>query len=188
MGSKLMKDQSIEGKLSPFLQRQRIQKALPYLHGSILDIGCGNGALADHCNPKNYLGFDISAEVLQIATNLHPLYTFTSELPTGKEFDRIIMLAVIEHITDPIMILTKLMFLLKDDGKIIITTPSPNSDWIHSLGSKLKLFSQEAHDQHQELFDYPKFSALLDNTPLEIIEHRKFLFLLNQIFILKKKA
>jgi len=51
------------------IQKQIIKKYSHSLQNkSILDLGCGNGALLEFCTPKNYIGIDFSKEML----NLHP--------------------------------------------------------------------------------------------------------------------
>jgi malonyl-CoA O-methyltransferase len=51
------------------IQKQIIKQYAPLLENrSILDLGCGNGALLEFCHPSQYIGIDFSKEML----NLHP--------------------------------------------------------------------------------------------------------------------
>jgi len=43
-----MADQA-DGFLSPFLRKKRIEMALPFIKGRVIDIGCGVGKLAIIC-------------------------------------------------------------------------------------------------------------------------------------------
>ena len=53
-----------------FIQKKIILEVAKYLDNkSILDLGCGNGALLEFVKPKNYIGIDFSEEMLK----LHPL-------------------------------------------------------------------------------------------------------------------
>jgi malonyl-CoA O-methyltransferase len=56
-----------EYKKLNFIQKKIIKKVVPLLHNrSILDLGCGNGALLEFVTPKNYIGIDFSNEMLKI--------------------------------------------------------------------------------------------------------------------------
>jgi malonyl-CoA O-methyltransferase len=56
-----------EYKKLNFIQKKIIKKVVPLLHNrSILDLGCGNGALLEFVTPKNYIGIDFSDEMLKI--------------------------------------------------------------------------------------------------------------------------
>lgn len=181
-----MSNQSSEGILSPFLQNLRIREVKKHLAGQILDIGCGNGALAHFCEPKNYLGFDICAEVIGIAKETHPSYKFTTKFPMGKRFNTIVLLAVIEHINKPFFFLNTIGNLLENNGKIIITTPHPGFGCIHTLGSKIQIFSSEANEEHQELINLEKMAVFIENSNLRIVKYHRFMLFANQLFILEK--
>src|SRR3546814_16456060 len=97
-----MADQGSEGRLSPFLRRQRFQAAKPFLKGRALDFGCGSGGLAALIDSERYLGVEIDPESLREAQKTYPNHSFQDTLPNDVEkFDTIISLAVIEHVSDP---------------------------------------------------------------------------------------
>jgi len=52
-----MADQT-DGFLSPFLRKKRIEMALPFIKGRVIDIGCGVGKLAKYVEAENYVGID----------------------------------------------------------------------------------------------------------------------------------
>ena len=106
--------QSEEGILSPFLAKKRMSKVLPFLKGSVLDYGCGVGNLAEIVD-KDYVGFDIDNESLSIAKQRYPKKIFISELPSEQKYDTIIMLAVIEHLDNP---LNELKILIKNQSDL----------------------------------------------------------------------
>jgi 2-polyprenyl-3-methyl-5-hydroxy-6-metoxy-1,4-benzoquinol methylase len=182
-----MPDQA-SGILSPWLRKHRIKAVKPYLQGKILDYGCGIGTLADICSDKAYMGVDIDEESIRIATGKHPGLTFSTELPGDELFDIIVMLAVIEHIKEPVELLEKISSLLKPDGKILLTTPRPCVERIHRFGSRIGLFSNEACQEHETLFDRAGMNNILEKTGLTLLHYKCFLFGANQLFVVGHKT
>src|SRR5436305_402192 len=139
-----MADQ-LTGLLSPFLRSRRIAAARPFLgSGNLLDIGCGTGELARDVDPAQYLGIDQDEDSIAIARKEFPAHRFLSLTefsfaPTENQFDRIIGLAVIEHVDSPQQWLSWLRSLLKSDGRVILTTPHPSMRSIHQLGARIGL-------------------------------------------------
>jgi 2-polyprenyl-3-methyl-5-hydroxy-6-metoxy-1,4-benzoquinol methylase len=160
----------------------------PHLRGRVLDFGCGVGALAAHCSPDGYLGVDIDEESLGAARRNHPGFRFEKELPSGGEFDAIVLLAVIEHIPDPVGLLRRLKTLLHPGGSILLTTPNPWVEGVHAFGARLGLFSQEAGEQHERLYDAAAMLALAGESGLAVREERRFLLGANQLFVLIPSA
>jgi 2-polyprenyl-3-methyl-5-hydroxy-6-metoxy-1,4-benzoquinol methylase len=171
------------GILSPWLRKRRINAVKPYLQGKILDFGCGVGVLAGICGNENYTGVDIDEESVKIAKASYPDLEFTCKLPEDEQFDVVVMMAIIEHIDDPIELLKKFSALLKPNGKIVLTTPHPSVEAIHTFGSKIKLFSSNAAEEHENLFDRKSMNNSLEKAGLNLLHYKRFLFGANQLFI-----
>ena len=181
-----MADQGTEGLLSPWLRRKRIAAALPHLRGNVLDVGCGSGALAEHVPANSYTGVDIDRDSLAIANAVYPDHEFRDTLPGADAgFDTIVSLAVIEHVPDPAGFLASLAKRLRSgpDSRIVITTPRPSVDWIHTLGSAIGLFSGHANEEHEELLDQPELERVAKDSGLELALYERFLFNANQLAI-----
>lgn len=185
-----MADQGSEGLLSPWLRKQRINAALPYLKGKVLDLGCGSGAMAKHINSANYVGVEIDDYSLSEARRLYPDHKFVAGTQeTGEEeFNTVISLAVIEHVSAPDQFLAELASkLVADDAsRIVITTPHPAVDWVHDLGASVGLFSKHANEEHEELLDHDLLESVGNKAGLVLEEYRRFLFGGNQIAVYKK--
>ena len=99
----------------------------------ILDLGCGNGFLANYLikNGFNVYGTDASLEGITIAKNANPDRFFLQDLSIGKlpielqqfQFDTIISTEVIEHLYDPGGFIDFCKTLLPNGGELIISTP-----------------------------------------------------------------
>lgn len=184
-----MADQ-VAGFLSPFLRKIRIKQALPYIRVPILDFGCGVGVLAGQVGQDRYVGVDTDEEVLKQAVATYPLATFYptqefSAIPT--KFLSITLLAVIEHLDDPHIVFRQLYDMLDSDGVIIVTTPHPQWMWLHGMMALVGLCSKEARDDHKQCIDYGYMEKLCDDLRMELVVCRRFLWGMNQLFVLKKR-
>lgn len=175
--------------LSSFLQRQRLKIALPYINDQILDLGCGFAEITDLVPPHNYVGIDGHPKIVEWLKINHPEYEFYrydldhDQLLLERQFDTIMMLAVIEHLKYPDNLLSQIPDLLKDDGLLIATTPTPVGDIVHQIGARIGLFSKHAMEQHEIIFTHQSMEPYLSRNGLIIKEYRPFLFGTNQLFL-----
>ena len=95
----------------------------------ILECGCGMGYLTYslHQEGFNVIGLDISRNAIHEAIkNFGEIYVCANVFEYAKEhrgaYDRIILTQVIEHVEDPVEWLKTLLLMLKNDGKIILST------------------------------------------------------------------
>lgn len=176
-----------DGLLSPWLSKQRIKIVRPYMKGRVLDYGCGAGALAEISDPDIYLGVDIDEESLKNARKRYLTFRFEKEIPKNEKFDTILLLAVIEHIKDPETFLKEVKQVLMPGGQIILTTPHPLMEKIHFWGSKIRLFSAYANEEHKGLLDYEGLKKKATRAGLIIYDYKRFLLGANQLFILTRQ-
>jgi SAM-dependent methyltransferase len=96
---------------------------------SVLDIGCATGALLDFLRQRLWrvTGVEISpgAEYAQRERNLDVRSTPLEEcnFPDGS-FDAVLASHLIEHLNDPRSFLNEVYRVLKDTGRVFITTPN----------------------------------------------------------------
>lgn len=181
-----MADQGSEGLLSPFLRERRFAAARPFISGRVLDVGCGTGRLTKYSTPGNYFGVEQDAESLREARASNPGYTFYDQLPPASEkFDTIVALAVIEHTPSPELFLQGLACRLasKSASRIVISTPHPTMDFIHTLGSKLGIFSAHASEEHETLLDKRALKRCGFQANLSLGVYRRFLLGANQLCV-----
>lgn len=125
-------------------------------NGTILDLGCGNGALVNVLLKKgfNAYGTDASPEGIQIASALLPdrfalQDLSTDELPSqfsNLRFDTIISTEVIEHLYDPRKFIefSKNILIKNGGGQLILSTP------YHGYIKNLLLALTGKWDQHAD--------------------------------------
>jgi len=183
--------------LTPFLQEMRIRKVRRHVKGDLLDVGCGSGALLACIDPNSvYIGIDLNDKNLSDLKQEFPQYDFLKiNVENGlnlnlfkntKCFDTITMIALIEHISDPHLLLSDSYNLLNTRGKLVITTPSPFGDKIHKLGAMIGLTSKEAVKQHVKIYSKSDLYDTLMSHGFKKIEYHKFLFGLNQLIVAEK--
>jgi 2-polyprenyl-3-methyl-5-hydroxy-6-metoxy-1,4-benzoquinol methylase len=179
-----MSDQ-ITGFLSPWLRDRRLKMVRPYVQGRVLDYGCGVGVLAEMCKPDFYLGVDIDKESIGIAKRTYPHFRFEYEVPEAGNFDTIVGLAVIEHLSNPVALLEKFKLILEPEGCVVLTTPHPLFRGLHDFGSKIGLFSPD-NDEHEQFIDYRLMEEIATRAGLVIKEYKRFLLGANQLFVLRQ--
>lgn len=185
-----MADQGAEGLLSPYLRKKRIQAVAPWIKGRVLDFGCGAGLLATLVPADQYLGFDIDLISLDSAKKKFSAHKFTSNLTLpSQKFDTVAALAVIEHVNDQVKFLSTLAgYLANDLGNIVLTTPHPSIEWLHSFGARIGLFSRHANDEHEDLLNYFVLKKNGEQAGLRLQYYSRFLFGANQIVVYSKEA
>lgn len=99
---------------------------------NLLDIGCATGVFLNYCQNHGYLvqGIEPNDHARNYARKEFSLEVndvpYLNKLPANK-FDVITMWHVLEHVPDVNERLTKVKFLLKEEGTLFIALPNPNS-------------------------------------------------------------
>ena len=99
---------------------------------------------------------------------------------TDKKFDIILASHVLEHVDNPIALLTKLTQMLSKDGLLIGIVP--NSESLHrrlglAMGLQNQLDDLSARDHlvgHQRVYSFSTLCTALEESGLVVIEHRGF--------------
>jgi len=183
-----MAEQGSEGLLSSFLRTRRLNAALPYIRGSVLDFGCGGGALAQYCDADSYVGVDRSADALAAARASFPRHRFQEDLPNDEQFGTVVALALIEHLEKPDEWLLEMAGFVKPGGWLVLTTPHPAFRTIHDVGAHIGLFSREASEEHETFFRRDDLKKLAMQAGLSLFRYRRFLLGANQLAVLERQG
>lgn len=98
---------------------------------SVLDLGCGDGVVAEYLQNElgnKVVGVDISKKALEIARKRGVktrLMDVEDELPFKKEkFDSVFWGDNVEHLFNPQIVLKEIRRILKKDGRLILSCPN----------------------------------------------------------------
>jgi len=184
----------IEGLLSPFLRRKRLEEVMKWLAGnSVLDYGCGRGELLSMMGGGwKYVGIDLNPDFIRFAQRRFPQANFRvlnledCQSPDLGKFDCIVAAAIIEHLECPERLLKELSRHLRDGGRLIITTPSPRGRFLLSIGARIGLLNRRVEDTHRSILSAEDLLKLMRACPLQVRSYSTFLLGLNQLLVAEK--
>ncbi|MEW5871897.1 MAG: methyltransferase domain-containing protein [Chloroflexota bacterium] len=176
--------------LTPFLTQQRRKAILPYVRGDILDLGCGLAQICHTLQPEQtYIGIENPTEYVNWLRVRYPQHTFLQRdlekepINLDRCFETVIMGAIIEHLKEPGFLLQQIPGYLEPGGRLVITTPTPLGDKIHRLGARLGLFSMDAVEEHQKIYDRGALTGLLAQYDFSAMHYQYFLLGGNQLLV-----
>lgn len=169
----------------PLFQELRIRKVLPHLKNRkiLIDIGCDQPQVfIDRVKKdmKSCIGVDIVVDQYSYE-NVRILSQDLQKkivLPSNSG-DIITMMAVLEHMRYPEEIVRECYRILKKDGFLLITVPSPLSKPLLELFARLGLVRKEMIEQHENYFTRERLRTLMKNTGFRHIDVHTFEFGLN---------
>jgi len=136
---------------------------------AVLDIGCATGALLAHLRDYGWLvtGVEISP-CAHFARNERKLDVRSLPLEennfSGESFDVVLASHLIEHLNDPKAFLMEIRRILKDKGRVFITTPNISGFQAYLFGSRWR----SAIFDHLYLFSKRTLSNLLKSAGFKI--------------------
>lgn len=159
----------------------------------ILDLGCGvQHYLLTGGKDKFKLGYGLDYDIEDYQEgNIRLInYKYQGSLPLKENFfDKVFLLAVLEHIEEKNVQPLFLEFyrILKNGGRIIITTPTPRSKAIlEFLALKLKLVTAEEVTDHKHYYVSKEINDLAAICGLKVINAKLFQLGLNSFYLLEK--
>ena len=175
-----------------WLQRKRIAQALRWIppDADVLDVGCSDGALFRQASSliKSGIGIDTeepSSWPTGPFTFRHG--TFPEVLDDKDRFDVVLMLAVIEHVSDEVRTTwaTRVPPLLRRGGRLIITVPAPAVDLILDVGIRFRLL-HGMDTVHHHGFNPRIVPQEFSIPPMRLLKASRFEFGLNHLFVFER--
>jgi Methyltransferase domain len=175
-----------------WLQRKRIAQALRWVPsgGSVLDVGCSDGALFRQGSSliKSGIGVDTD-EPHSWPDGPYEFRhgTFPDIITDSEVFDVIVMLAVVEHVSSDIRKTwaTVVPGLLKQGGRLIMTVPAPMVDRILDVGIRFRLLHGMDVEHHHGL-DPRVIPQEFACPPMRLLRQSKFEFGLNHLLVFER--
>jgi len=144
---------------------------------AILEVGCGTGINLDYletrCGPRlaSLIGVDPQAN-----PGGQGRRRIQRELPSGELFDLILLMDVLEHVADPVALLSQLRAQLKPSGHLLVTVPAFSWLWTS--------FDQLAH--HRKRYAFDELAAELRAAHCLIEENFFFFGMLFPFFVMQR--
>ena len=133
--------------LSEYARRRKMEFFLADIDRDerILEVGSGDGWVRDWCTEQGYEHY--------VGLDLKPTADIVGDIRDWRElglepasFDAIIAFEVVEHVD----CFRECYALLRDGGRMMITTPVPHWDWLLRLLERIGL-NQPRHSPHDNL-------------------------------------
>ena len=179
-------------KIDIYLQNVRISKARQFVKQGdcVLDIGSHDGVMFGKFRGliSKGVGIDPSLPAIVDEKNytLIPGY-FPDVCPEGLKYDVITILAVLEHIPKArqIQLAKDCSRYLNKGGRVVLTVPSPQVDFILHLLTSLKIIDGMAIHEHYG-FKPKETLTIFSSTYFKLIHKEVFQFGLNNLFVFEK--
>ncbi|MBA4356649.1 MAG: class I SAM-dependent methyltransferase [Desulfovibrio sp.] len=159
-----------EALLEPLLRRMRMSRVLPVLRRypgcRLLDVGCGfNHRLLSAVEPHvaEAWGIDRKAPELRQGRLNVVRATLDTGLPfADARFDVVTMLAVLEHLDQPLEVVREVERVLRPGGRLVLTVPAPAAKPVlEFLAFRLGLVSAEEIRDHKRYYGRAELFAFL---------------------------
>lgn len=132
-------------------ERKRSERAIGALaHGRVLDIGCGNRWAESVLRADaSYFGLDYPTTINLGYRGGADVFGDAAQLPfPDRSFDTVLMLDVLEHISDPELAVLEAQRVLAESGAIIVQTP-----FMYPLHDEPYDFQRWTHNGLRSLFE-----------------------------------
>lgn len=161
---------------------RRIGIALPYLRGRVLDIGCGKGRLSEMLyGPYSYMGVDLNNGAQRDDIHVIDIEDPEKREHLPREFDSIVMLAVLEHLRNPADVVSWCSHRLANSGQLVMTTPT----WFGNL--LLDRIFRLKHLGHLHIFNKGSLYDVVQSAGLHVSMYTTFEVGANQVIVGKKE-
>lgn len=129
-----------------YVAMKRIKLAEKFLtkNGKILDVGCGDMYITNKLIKEGYniIGIDRTKPY-------HLKMDATNMSFKDNSFDMVIAFETIEHCD----CINEIKRILKPGGKLVLSTPAPNTDWLRTILVKLRLLEARDFEHHDHIVD-----------------------------------
>ena len=173
-----------------FVAWMRFRAAYPFVKqgARVCDLGCGlEAAFLNYAADRIASGVGLDDQVVESRQGRWKRVRadLTSPLPFADgEFDHVVMLAVLEQLTEPEKVLREVFRVIVPGGSLIMTWPSSMVDPILNVLHALRMVSDEMEsDEHQKRIPVEALKQMLRGIGFQRFVHRRFELGLNNLMI-----
>ena len=158
----------------------------------VCDIGCGmSGEFLRLISARIVQGYGFDRKVRPETVGniqLQPVADLNVGLPLADEsVDHVTMIALIEHVAEPLELLAEARRILKIGGRLIISTPSPKAKpLLEFLAFRLKMIAADEIADHKFYYPAASLRQCLEQAGFSDIVIETFQFGFNQIAMAQK--
>ena len=158
----------------------------------VCDIGCGMSGEFLHLISSRIdrgYGFDRKVQSKTVGNiQLQSVSDMNAGLPLADEsVDHVTMIALIEHLAEPQLLLKEAKRILKPGGRLIISTPTPKAKPIlEFLAFRLKIIAAHEIADHKFYYQATSLRQCLEQEGFKNIIGTTFQFGFNQIAVAQK--
>lgn len=169
----------------------KVEKAIE-LNDEVLDFGCGNQGYFLRSVSKKIkrgVGIDYDVDVGDEGNLKFMSLKIKNKLPfEDNTFSKVVMLAVLEHIEPEKVnkLFSEFKRVLKNDGKIVLTTPTPRNKPLLEMLAKIGVISETEIEDHKKYYDKKSLVVLARENGFNFESYQLFQLGLNGLAVFKK--
>jgi SAM-dependent methyltransferase len=177
-----------------FVARQRFRAVLPFISpgASVCDLGCGiEAAFLTFAAAKISRGVGLDDQVSSDGMRPWPVIRADIRKPLpliDGQFDHVVMLAVLEHLREPLPVLSEAFRILRPTGSLLLTWPravvDPFLHMLHGLGA---ISAEMESNEHQRRIPIDRLVEMLRGIGFARFIHGRFELGLNNLLVAEKK-
>lgn len=168
-----------EALLEPVLRNMRLKRVLPVLQHypgcRLLDVGCGfSHRLLRAVEPHVQEAWGIDRKATEMRQGRINIVrgSLDEGLPfADARFDMVTMLAVLEHLNNPMRLMHEVERVLRPGGRLVLTVPAPAAKPVlEFLAFRLGLVSEEEIRDHKRYYGQAELACFLSGLETMRIE------------------
>lgn len=148
-------DSAVEASFAARTYARAVSATIGRTSGSLLDVGCGDGAFLKEARRTGIAGHVVGVEPSVAAVNASDpdiraniLVGPLEQIEVSSQFDLVTFFQTIEHVRDPIAFLTRLRSLVAPGGHLVII----GHDWTSTVNRILGTSSPIFDIEHLQIF------------------------------------
>lgn len=172
----------------------QVSKVIEPVDGAVLDIGCHGGTFTNvivkKIGSKKMYGIDISSSAIALAKKRIPNGHFqvadATHLPFKENFfDAVFCLEVLEHVDDPLKVISEIKRVLKKSGYVVLLVPS-ESKLFKLVWFLWTLYYHHWRHAHVQNFQDQRLENVLNKVGLKIDSVKTFNLEMLKLIVAKK--